>query len=464
MEALQPPPNPFSSTRGFGPFFPSQIMHYIKVESIKIAEGRQRQDFDATALSTLRDSIVTNGLLHPPVVTFSGMDVLLLAGERRLRAIKDAYQLGMKFSYGGVPVPEGQVPVNTIHELTPLQRAEIEYEENVQREDLSWAERAKATTLLMSLRQLQAEASGAAIPTIADIAKEVRGSDLGINHTATRNEILITPYLDDPEVAAAKTLRDAVRVVQQKEQKTKNLKAAELLRPQLLASSHTLHLGNSLDIMRTLPREQFDVILTDPPYGMGADEFGDSGQSTMGSHFYDDSFDNWLRIIEVFAVESFALTKPDAHAYVFCDLDNFHHLKLQMAKTGWRVFRTPIIWHKPANFRAPWPDQGPQRKYELILYAVKGGKKVKSLAPDIITCNTDENLGHPAQKPVALLLELLNRSCNPGEKVLDPFCGTGSIFPAAQSAKCIATGIELDPAAHGIAATRIANLLEGETK
>jgi len=34
--------------------------------------------------------------------------------------------------------------------------------------------------------------------------------------------------------------------------------------------------------------EVFDVILTDPPYGMGADEFGDSGGLTEGAHAYKD--------------------------------------------------------------------------------------------------------------------------------------------------------------------------------
>src|SRR2546421_4814177 len=43
-----------------------------------------------------------------------------------------------------------------------------------------------------------------------------------------------------------------------------------------------------------------------------------------------------------------------------------------------------------------------------------------------------ERLGYPTQKPVALLERIIQISSNPGDTVLDPFCGCGTTVDAAQ--------------------------------
>ncbi|MEL6271708.1 MAG: site-specific DNA-methyltransferase, partial [Chloroflexota bacterium] len=43
-----------------------------------------------------------------------------------------------------------------------------------------------------------------------------------------------------------------------------------------------------------------------------------------------------------------------------------------------------------------------------------------------------ETLGYPTQKPVALLERIIEASSNPGDVVLDPFCGCGTAVAAAQ--------------------------------
>ena len=43
-----------------------------------------------------------------------------------------------------------------------------------------------------------------------------------------------------------------------------------------------------------------------------------------------------------------------------------------------------------------------------------------------------ERLGYPTQKPIALLERILQASSNPGDVVLDPFCGCGTTIAAAQ--------------------------------
>jgi DNA modification methylase len=188
---------------------------------------------------------------------------------------------------------------------------------------------------------------------------------------------------------------------------------------------------------------------------MGAQDFADSGGKANGAHFYDDSYETWINLMSKFLPLTISLTKPQAHLYLFCDFDRFHELKIIAQNVGWTVFRTPLIWINPTANRAPWPDHGPMRKWQTILYAVKGKKPLKKLAPDTLTFPSDTNLNHQAQKPVSLYQELLARSCDPGNSVLDPFCGTGPVFPAAHALKIKATGIELDPSAYGIAVKRL---------
>ena len=93
---------------------------------------------------------------------------------------------------------------------------------------------------------------------------------------------------------------------------------------------------------------------------------------------------------------------------------------------------------------APVGAAGLRRSYEFILWAQKGGKEFGQVWSDVIEVPTVRDKIHAAQKPVELYHTLLRRSCLPGDKVLDPCCGAGTIFPAATRASCRATGIEKD--------------------
>jgi DNA modification methylase len=203
------------------------------------------------------------------------------------------------------------------------------------------------------------------------------------------------------------------------------------------------------------------VILTDPPYGMGADSFGDAGGKMTGiTHNYDDSYEAWQALMQAWAPLSFAVTKPQAHAYVFCDFDRFHELKSLMQLAGWYVFRTPLIVHKLNSGRVPLPDQGPRRQYELVLYAIKGKKPVTHIYP----VSGDENLSHGAQKPVALYQNLLQRSVRPGDRVLDCFAGTAGTIPAGHSYQCEVTAIEQSPEYYALGLQRLAEIKQEETQ
>jgi DNA modification methylase len=426
--------------------------------SIKIAPDRQRKHFDPAKLHEFGDAVEAQGLLNAIVLRIVGDDYYLVAGERRLRTTKDLHALGRTYSYDGEVVPLGFIPYTLLSDLDPLAAEEAELSENINREDLTWQERAAAHARLSALRAKQATVAGQAPPTVAALAVEVRGSSEGVNQETTRRELIVAKHLDNPAVRAAKSVDEAFKVLKKEEAQAKNQALGVSVGRNFTANVHQLINANSLEWMQLAPDAQFDCILTDPPYGMNADEFGDSGGLAAGGHGYEDSAANFLKILEVLAPESYRLAKGQAHLYCFCDIDWFHTMKTAFSAAGWNVFRTPWFWYKKAGMRAPWPEWGPQRKYETILYAVKGKRPVLKMLGDVLEYPADANLGHAAQKPVALYADLLSRTCLPGQRVLDAFCGSGPIFAAAQELKVIATGVEMDTASYGIAVQRIQHL------
>jgi site-specific DNA-methyltransferase (adenine-specific) len=62
------------------------------------------------------------------------------------------------------------------------------------------------------------------------------------------------------------------------------------------------------------------------------------------------------------------------------------------------------------------------------------GKPLDDVWTDIAPLNSQaqERLGYPTQKPLALLERIISASTNPGDVVLDPFCGCGTTIHAAQ--------------------------------
>lgn len=434
------------------------MAHFIAINKIVVKPSRQRKVFSEASLQELGDSIEANQLLHPIVLREENGEVVLVAGECRLRAITDLTALGRRFAHNGGLVPEGQIPYTTLGELSAIEAMEAELEENIRRTDISWQERAAATATLFELRSLQAETAGSPAPTPRTIAEELHGSGKGSPQENVRRELILSKHLDNPEVQKAKSVDEAFKTLKKQEIAKRNEALGHLVGKTLSSADLHMHNINCLDYFAEATPEQFDVLLTDPPYGMGADDFGDSGGKTEGAHSYVDSKEVFLDLIEPLARESFRLAKPQAHAYVFCDFDGFHQLRASFAAAGWKVFRTPLIWYKPQAFRAPWPEQGPQRKYELIMYAVKGDKPVTHLYGDVITCQPDANLGHMAQKPVALLTDLLRRSVIPGNRVFDPFAGSGSSALATFGMKCSFVGCEIDPTSYGLAVSRIQQL------
>ncbi len=453
-------------------------MHTIPLAEIIIKPERQRREFDPEALQELKNSIEDGQLLHPPVLRKEGSAWVLVAGERRLKAISEIFELGGSFKHNGEVFADGLVPFTNIGELTLLEAEEAELDENLKRRDLTWQEHAAAVARLHALRSMQkegkraealeaiGEASSPATPahTIADTAEELTGRRDGSYQDSVRKEIIVAKHLDNPAIAKAKSADEAFKILKREEERNRNIELAKVVGASFNADKHTLLNINCLEYMADPANaSKFDVILTDPPYGMGAQDFDDGGGKFDGiEHHYDDSYESWQKLMQAWCPLTFTIAKAQAHAYVFCDIDRFHELKRYMEAAGWYVFRTPLINHKVNSGRVPLPDQGPRRQYEILLYAIKGKKPVTHIYPDVISTTGDENMSHGAQKPVALYQNLLQRSVRPGDKVIDCFAGTGPIFPAAHTYQCEATGLEMNPEYYAFSMRRLTEIKQND--
>jgi DNA modification methylase len=117
-------------------------------------------------------------------------------------------------------------------------------------------------------------------------------------------------------------------------------------------------------------------------------------------------------------------------------------------------------WQSPRNgweYKGVKPSSGRYWAYsrenmttfaheDRLHYFSSGTPRLKQYATDLpgiglqdiwtdvppINSQAQERLGYPTQKPVALLERIIESSSNPGDVVLDPFCGCGTTIEAAQ--------------------------------
>lgn len=432
-------------------------MRFLKLTEVRIADNRQRREFDPDGLAELADSIASNGLLHPIVVRQGRDGVYLVAGERRMRALEILELTGRRFGYGDTEVPAGMVPANDLGDLDAIEAEEAELAENVIRVDLSWQERSAAVARLARLKEIQAPED--AKPSFRQLGEAIfPDANPSAAGTAVRQAVVLQRHMaEDPEIAKAKTENEAWKLVKRKEAKRVNEALAASVGKLSATELHTVVHADCREWLSTAKHGVFDCVLIDPPYGMGADGFGNAAGKLVGiEHGYEDSRDHALGLMEAISADLWFVCKDEAHLYVWCDIDQFPDLRIIFAKQGWWVHRTPLINVKREGGRVPWPEHGPRRCYELVLYAVKGKRPVTAIYRDVFESTLGEDTGgHGAAKPVEAYIDLLRRSCRPGDAVLDCFAGSGTILAAAHELKLRATAIEVDPAYYGLCLKRL---------
>ena len=109
---------------------------------------------------------------------------------------------------------------------------------------------------------------------------------------------------------------------------------------------------------------------------------------------------------------------------------------------GWRLTKDKL---KAIDSQGDmfWTSNGvPRRK---VRPQAEPGQQIDNLWVDIeaIGSQAAERLGYPTQKPVALLERIIAASSNPGDVVLDPFCGCGTSIAAAEKLGRAWIGIDI---------------------
>ena len=122
---------------------------------------------------------------------------------------------------------------------------------------------------------------------------------------------------------------------------------------------------------------------------------------------------------------------------------------------GWRVNRETLEdIDKKGNLA--WTKTGRVRR-KLRPSDIEKGKPIGSLWDDIAPINSQakERLGYPTQKPLALYERIIRASSDPGDLVLDPFCGCATACVAAERLKRRWIGIDIWDNAQAVVLQRL---------
>jgi site-specific DNA-methyltransferase (adenine-specific) len=210
--------------------------------------------------------------------------------------------------------------------------------------------------------------------------------------------------------------------------------------------------GDALERIRDFPDGSVDLIVTDPPYGIGLSKGykkgaknlinGDDGFSVM--FFLDDFFTEYKRIL-----------KEGGALYVFTRFDVLPYWWIKMKR--YFDVKNQIIWAKGGGGMGDLHGSYAPN-YEVIIFATKGDHKLRGKREgcvwDIPKCRQEF---HETQKPVELIERMILHSSDPGQVVLDPFMGSGTTGVTCLNLDRKFIGIELDPNYCDVAKQRIAN-------
>lgn len=194
-----------------------------------------------------------------------------------------------------------------------------------------------------------------------------------------------------------------------------------------------IHQTDCLPFMRSLPDKCVDLVLTDPPYGVGENYAS-----------FQDNKDNLKKLVSEFMPE---LLRIGHRVVVTCGVGNI-----------W-IYPQPtwiLNWYTPAGCgSSKWGfcTWQPILVYGNDPYLQNGKGRV---ADTIVHTETAEKNGHPCPKPENLWSKLLNRtSVRDADIVFDPFMGSGTTALVAEKKQLKWMGCELEPKYCAIAEGRI---------
>lgn len=218
--------------------------------------------------------------------------------------------------------------------------------------------------------------------------------------------------------------------------------------------------GDCLQLLKKIPNQSIDLILTDPPYNIARDNnFTTMGRAGIDFGEWDKNADiiSWLNEIP-------RILSPNGSVIIFNAWANLGDIARHLEALG-LVCKDMLRWIKTN----PMPRNRDRRyitDYECAVWLVnknakwifnRQDKNYQRPEFNYSVVSGKEKTAHPTQKPIKLMEELLKIHSNQEQLILDPFMGSGTTGIACLNLNRNFIGIELDPTYYNIAKTRIKN-------
>lgn len=211
-------------------------------------------------------------------------------------------------------------------------------------------------------------------------------------------------------------------------------------------------LGDCVELLDALPDESIDLVLTDPPYGIGYR----SDRRKDGAHRRPIKNDESLNIVARSAHRIHRVLKHDSALYLFADRNRQDEVASILQRAGFRI-KNRIIWdkghHTAGDCRGAFGF-----RYEVLFFAAKGRPLIRTKRYSDIwrfPRVASQKMAHQNEKPVPLLVQAIESFSDPGALVLDPFMGSGSCGEACALTGRRFVGCEVDPRYFGPACDRL---------
>lgn len=205
--------------------------------------------------------------------------------------------------------------------------------------------------------------------------------------------------------------------------------------------TYKLYLGDCLEYMKTMPDKSMDAVITDPPYGIGENNIIPGStlpcERWQGAYKKDYGDIDWdyKRIDQIHIDEIFRL---GINQVIF---GGNYYTDYLYPSSGW------IVWDKFTSFRFSdceliWTSY--KQAARMFRYLWSGFKKEK---PEVRY--------HPTQKPLALMVWIIENYTQISDTIFDPFMGSGTTGVACMQLGRNFIGCEIDPKYYAIAEKRI---------
>jgi site-specific DNA-methyltransferase (adenine-specific) len=202
-----------------------------------------------------------------------------------------------------------------------------------------------------------------------------------------------------------------------------------------------------MDYLAALPSETFDLVIADPPYFLsGGGTTCHAGQRVSvdkGTWDTTRTLAEMYRFNQAWLSLCQRLLTPNGSLWVSGTHHNIFNVGYVLQSLGYKMLNM-IAWHKvnpPPNLSCRyfthatetliWAAKNDASRHTFHYAEMKrqnGGKQMPSLWHIPPPRTIEKRFGkHPAQKPEALVERIVQASSHPGDNILDPFCGSGTV-------------------------------------